>query len=721
MATEPADDFREAESARFKSAERRAAALPVVQPLVRRLLQRISSNEDTRFLLLVTMAATLAGLLAMLLRYFIEGAQALLFLGRRGNILDVAYASPPWLLLAAPLTAAVLGGILSTLARRYAGGSNVATIMEAVSIRRGVVRVTGVIWRAIASAVTIAGGGSVGREGPIVALGSAAASRLGRLARLSEERLRILVAAGAAAGFAAAYNTPIAGTVFVLEIVVGSFAVEVLGPVALAAVVAKLVAHPLRFSAAVPLARGFEQPMVDQPLYDLGNLFKLESGYEMLFYFALGLAAAAAGAIFLETLHWAETLFARLKLPTAAKAGLGGLVVGVLAVAGVPEVFGNGYEATSRILKGTPLGPTLAAIFLAKIAATCATVGSGAPGGVFTPTLLLGAALGGAFGEGVHAVAPSITAPAGAYALVGMGAMLAATTRAPLVSVVFMFEVTTDIQLLAPLLLACVVASIAVAKLRPRSIYEEELERRGLSWEGSPEERALRAIRVRDVMRANVPLLPPMITVAEVVKTFLTTRVKALYIGDGHDHLLGAIDFQDAKAGFDKPELEGVCVAADMARPVPTLSPEASIVEANEALWRSEHEQLPVTEPDGRFLGILTRRDLLGAIDREILRRNVLLAKVRYRGDEGTVTDFFELPLGQRLEQVPVPPSLEGRTFAELDLRARFGMNVLAVVRPSPEGDVHRFSPNASDRVAPGDVLVVIGTREAVEKFKRIR
>jgi CIC family chloride channel protein len=700
------------------SAERRAAAAAAAgaaAPLLRRVLLRLSPNEDTRFLLLTALAAVAGALLAVVLRYSLDAAQALFFLGRRGHLVDVARRSPPWLLLAAPAVAGFLGGLLSIVAARYAAGGNIATMMEAVGIRRGVVRMAGTAWRAAASIVTIAGGGSAGREGPMIGIASAAASRLGRLARLTEDRLRVLVAAGAAAGFAAAYNTPIAGTVFVLEIVVGSFAVEVLGPVALAAVVSTLVSHPPRLAQML----GVSGPGVDQPLYFLQEAFTLRSGYEMLAYLILGLAAAAAGALFLETLRAAEALFERARAPRPLKNALGGLAVGLVGLAGLPEVYGNGYETTTRILEGATL--PLAFIFFGKLAATSATVGSGAPGGVFTPTLLLGAALGGAFGEGVHALAPAHTAASGAYALVGMGAMLAATTHAPLVSVVFMFEVTQDLPLLLPLMLACVIATLTARRIRPRSIYEEELERRGLTWEGSPEERALRAIRVRDVMRTNVPLLPPSLALSDVVKAFLTTRVDVLYIGDGAGRLVGAIGFQDAKSGFGKPELEGLAIAADLARPVPTLSPDASIVEANEALWRADHDQLPVVEPGGRFLGVLTRRDLLGAIDREILRRNVLLAKIRWRGDEGTVTDFFELPLGQRLEQVPVPDSYAGKTVAEVDLRGRFGFNVLAVVRPRDDGGVDRFAPQAQDIFVPGDVLVVIGTREAVERFKQER
>ncbi len=661
------------------------------------------------------------GLLAGLLRLAIDRTTRLFYaaaLVAEGDLLDLARAAPGWALLFSPAAAGCAAGLIVVLAQRRAaagegagGGAaasasagGIAMIMEAVAIRYGVVSFAGMVWRSIASAVAIGGGGSVGREGPIVGLSAAAASRLGRLAMLPESRLRILVACGAAAGFAAAYNAPIAGTLFVLEVIIGVFAVEVLGPVAVAAVSGTLVTWAF-LGGNVPIFKV--------------EAFEMRSPYEAIAYVALGFAAAAAGALLLDALRGAENLFARLRLPVPLRTAAGGLIVGAIAVAGRPEALGNGYEATLEVLSGA--GIPLVLVFAAKVAATCATAGSGVPGGVFTPTLLLGASLGGALGQGIRSVGLIPAAEPGAYALAGMGALLAATTRAPLLAVVFIVETSQDFAITLPLLLSCAVATIVANELRPRSIYEEELARRGLSWEGSPEERALRSIRVRDVMRTNIPLLPPTLPVAEIVKAFLTTRVHALYIGDGKERLLGAIDFQDAKAAIDKPELQGVAVAADLAHPVPALSPDASVVEANEALFRSDLEQLPVLDEEGRFLGIFTRRDLLAAIDREVLRRNVLLAKVRYRADEGTVTDFFELPLGQRLEQVPVPESFAGKTLAELDLRTTWGLNVLAIVRVLPDGTVQRFAPSGKDVVLESDVLVVIGSRDAVESFKAAR
>ncbi len=664
-------------------------------------------RESTRFFVLTALSGVVAAGLAIAFRRALDGAQVLFF-GPDGSLLEAAARLPWWKRLLIPTAGGAAAGFLALAVERFTGRSSaggMAGIMEAVSIRHGLVRLPAALARATVSLMTIASGGSVGREGPIVQLGAAAASSLGRAVHLAEPRLRVLVGCGAAAGIAAAYNTPIAGTLFVLEIVVGTFAVEVVGPIAVAAVLATVLTR-------AALGGG--------PLYNV-PAFQLVSPLELVAYTLLGLAAAVVGTAFLTLLERAGGAFRRIPGPPALRMAIGGLVVGGLGAGGLYHVYGNGFDTTASILAGERTLAFLALLVAAKMVATASTVGSGGPGGIFTPTLLLGAALGGILGYAWHSAFPERTADPGAYALVGMAALLAATTHAPFVSAVFVFEVSQDYHVILPLLLTTVVATVAARRLRPGSVYTDELKRRGLSWEGSAEERALRSIRVRDILRENVPLLPPTVPVADIVKTLLSTRLKNLYVGDAvGSRLQGQIDLHTVKAAIDAPELQGLVIAGDIARPVPSISPDASIVEANEALWRSEDEQLPVVDPEsGKFLGIVTRRDLLGAIDREVLRRNVLLAKIQWHGDEGTVTDFFELPAGNRLEQVTVPPALEWATVAQADLRGRHGLNVIAVVRRRDDGTTERLVPEPDLGLQPGDVLVVIGKKPDIQAFGR--
>ncbi|RME75032.1 MAG: CBS domain-containing protein, partial [Planctomycetota bacterium] len=318
----------------------------------------------------------------------------------------------------------------------------------------------------------------------------------------------------------------------------------------------------------------------------------------------------------------------------------------------------------------------------------------------------------------------------GAYALVGMGAMLSATTHAPVLAVVFIFEVSRDYAILLPLLLACSVSTLAARRLRRQSIYAEELGRRGIAWDQPPEGRVLESLRVGDVMRALPPggaaALPPEAghvavvgagqSAAQALRRWEEGGGGSVYVVDAEGRLLGEIGPEEERRaiGSGRWRTGG---ALEIARELEPLVPEQSLMSAIERLWHEEPEQLPVVDADGRLVGVLTRRDVLGVVDSELLRRNVLLAKVRWRSDAGSVTDFFELPSGYRLEQIPVPDRLVGKRLDEAGLGREHGAIVLAVLRRRSDGGLDRFVPRGADRFAPGDVLVVLGRQAALERL----
>jgi CIC family chloride channel protein len=285
--------------------------------------------------------------------------------------------------------------------------------------------------------------------------------------RLRERQIRALIAAGAAAGFAAAYNTPIAAVLFVVEVVTGVIALDLVLPVII----------------AVPIATALTRLAIGGgPIYGQRS-FSMNSSAELALYAGLGLLSGIAGPLFMVLLKRGEALFAKLTLPRPARAALGGALVGVIAIA-LPQVTGNGYEAINLIL-GQKLGvAVLVVLFFAKALATTASVSSGSPGGVFTPSLLLGAALGGVIGHGVaHFGSESSSGAVAAYALVGMAAVIAATTHAPLMATVLVFELSGDYAIVLPLLTACAIATVLSRRVHRESIYTEELRRRGSRWE----------------------------------------------------------------------------------------------------------------------------------------------------------------------------------------------------------------------------------------------
>jgi len=675
--------------------------------VIRRLFPRgwkgFIPDERTRFLAICALVGAVAALAAIAFRLALKGA-TIAFFRSADDLVVAASLLPTWQRVALPAAGAVAAAALARVLSR-GGGGGVAGIMEAVSLKRGVISLKGAISRSIGAILSIGSGGSIGREGPIVQLASAVGSRLGRGLALTDERVRVLCACGAAAGFAAAYNTPMAATLFVVEVIAGTMTVELLGPIAVSAVVA---------TAVVQLTLG------DGPLYG-AKVFALVSPLEAAPYLLLALLAAIVSTVFLGVIDVSERIFAKALRSRIARAAAGGLAVGGIGAL-MPEVYGNGFETTLRLMDAQlPMPVGLLLLLLgAKVVATAATVGSGGAGGVFTPTLMIGAALGSLVGGGAQALAPGFVAAPGAYALVGMAALLAATTHAPLMATVFVFEVTQDYAIVLPLLLTCHVAASFAKALRPTSIYEEDAARRGVLLDRSAERRALRSIRAIDLLRP-VPAIPPTLAVEALLDAFATSRATTLYVAgeDGRfSGIIGIADAREASQSLLRPD--GPRTAGTLARPVPSVLPESLGQTITDALYESDREEVPVVDRDGAFLGVITRRHLAAALDREVIRRGLRIHESISERIHA-VGGALSLPSESRLEQVRIPRALDGKRIGEALLRERHGLNALSVVRRKPDGHVERAPVDATTVLRHGEEIVAIGSPDALARFRALR
>lgn len=391
------------------------------------------------------------------------------------NVVRAMEGAAWWWRLVLPMLGGLAAGVLS-LAIAKRGGGGVSDVMEAVALGRTRLAMSVTLVKSAASWWAIALGGSLGREGPLIQFGGAAGHELGTRAGLSADDRRILIAAGTAAGFAAAYNTPLAAVVFVLEVVAGVIVVDTVVPT----LVATVIATTLTRAAVGP-----------GPIYGT-RTFVAHSG-ELVAFAGVAVCAALVAIGFTHLVAAGERVFHRLQAPW--RQALGGLGAGAIIVF-VPAVAGNGYEPLGTLLDGAPAIGAVAVLLIAKAFATTASVGSGSPGGVFTPTLLLGGCTGYACGLGLAAAGLDV-GPPGGYALVGMAAATAASTHAPLMAAVLAFELSGDYAVVLPLVLATAIATAFSRILGQDSIYMAELRARGVDWELTMEGRRVSSDEMR--------------------------------------------------------------------------------------------------------------------------------------------------------------------------------------------------------------------------------
>lgn len=375
-----------------------------------------------------------------------------------------------WFLLLAPVVA---GAVYGPLVHRFAPearGHGVPEVMYAVSHRGGRIPPQVTLVKAFASALCIGGGGSVGREGPIVQIGSAAGSTVGQLLRLDTRRVRLMVACGAAAGISATFNAPLAGPLFALELILRDFAAESFGAVVLSSVAADVV------------GRAF---LGNHPFLSLPP-FQVHHPVEYLLYMALGVALGVVGVVFSKVLYLVEDACDwAWRGPEWARPAAGGLLLGALLVA-LPQMYGVGYPVLENAVEGKYIVGMLLLLMVGKMFATSLTIGIGGSGGVFAPTLFIGAMGGTAFGALAHGMLPTVTESAGAFGLIGMGAALAGATRAPITAVVILFELTGEYSIILPLMAAVVMAAGTAHLLSKHTIYTAKLWRRGIDPEQPP-------------------------------------------------------------------------------------------------------------------------------------------------------------------------------------------------------------------------------------------
>ena len=574
----------------------------------RTFVGQIKTNEHTIMAVLAVIVGVAAGFGAVGFRHLINFFQFVAY-GSPHELLEVVKTIPWQIKIWIPALGGLIVGPLVYFLAREAKGHGVPEVMEAVALKSGVIRKRVVLVKTMASAISISTGGSVGREGPIVQIGSAIGSTLGQALNVSADRMRTLVGCGAAAGIAATFNAPIAGSMFALEVVLGDFGLATFSPIVISSVVATVVSRAY---------------LGDTPAFIVPS-YELVSAWELPMYLVLGVFCAVVAVTFTKTLYRVEDFFDNIRFPEYLKAVIGGMILGILGLF-FPHILGVGYGAMDMALMQQIAWWLMLILVVVKIFATSITIGSGGSGGIFAPSLFLGAMAGGFFGIGVHTLFPTITASPGAYSIVGMGAVVAATTHGPLAAILILFEMTGDYKIILPLMFSCIVGAVASGQLLTDSIYTLKLARRGIDIKEGKEVNVLKSINVKDVMNHHVETIFEGCDLVTMADKIAKSKFNSFPVLNADNKLVGIISFNDySEAMFDE-DLKHLVVAKDLATPtVVTVSTNDNLYTALEKISRKDFATLPVVSADdaGLLAGIISRRDIIGAYDKAVLKKSL--------------------------------------------------------------------------------------------------
>lgn len=547
-----------------------------------------------------------------------------------------------------PAIGGLIVGPLIYFYAREAKGHGVPEVMEAVALRGGRIRPVVAIVKSLASSISIGSGGSVGREGPIVQIGSAIGSSLGQRLKLSDDQIRNLVACGAAGGIAATFNAPIAGVIFALEIMLGDFSVRYFSSVVVSAVAASVIGRAV---------------FGDVPAFFIPVEYGINSPWEFLFYPVLGILAAIMGVIFVRTLYWSEDVFEKWKnIPEWFRPAIGGLLLGIIALVyplvsvvsweRIPQIYNVGYQVIESALASELTLAIVMTLLVLKLIATSLTLGSGGSGGVFAPSLFMGAMLGTAFEIIANRLFPGIAAPAGAYALVGMGAVFAASAHAPITAVLILFELTGDYRIILPLMLTVVIATLfAQWLLGGESIYTLKLTRRGVHIQRGRDVDVMQSVSVDEIMEKEFHTITSDMNLEKFSEIISQSHRNGLMVLDNHGKLWGVVTISDLEQAIENQLSLKKTLVSEIATHGDQLLvtfPDETMGDVLNRMSFRDVGRLPVVSRDDtlHLLGVIRRDDTIRAYNIALTRRAEIqhqTKRMQIRNIDGT--EFVDLQL----------------------------------------------------------------------------
>lgn len=645
---------------------------------------------------------------AILFRYLILLVHSAFFQSETYSI-ELLTGLEIWQRLLFPAIGGLLVGLIVFKLAPEVKGSGIPEVMEAVALKGGIIRMRVLFTKAVAAAITIGSGGSAGREGPIVHIGSAIGSAIGQVLKVSTRNLRTFVACGAAAAIAATFNAPIAGALFAMEVVVGEMKIVNMPPIIISSVIATVISRYY---------------LGDFPAFVVPP-YEMISPMELALYGLLGLLAGLISILFINIFLKSSQKFEKNKLPIWLKPAIGGLGVGIIGLF-LPHVFGVGYESINAALWDKLELKILILILFAKLVATSLSLGSGGSGGVFAPSLFIGAALGASLGKIAHNYFPDWTANPGAYALVGMGAVVAGVTHAPISAILIIFELTNNYLIIPPLMVACIISILLSSQLGKRSIYLAKLESKGVNLSERKEVNLLRSIDVKSVMENEPVKIKSSTSFTEIMATLLGGKSHFAIVTGKDDSYVGTIELNDIREILPQADsLSTLLIANDIANTnVPFVIPSNNLDLVMHLFGKTERDHLAVCNNyhEKKVIGVVTKAAVINAYNVRIFQEDLT-------GGFGSIIDSIgegrtiEVMGGMFIGEIDIRSSWVSKTIKEIDIRNKYFLEILMVHRISEQKDDIKERPGkfpAPDLVLmPGDKLLVLGSHEAIQNARR--
>jgi len=618
-----------------------------------------------------------------------------------GNFIDTIQSTPLYLKVTIPIIGIIIVSYIVNQFAPEAKGHGVPEVIDAIATKNGFIRMRVVLVKAVTSAISIGTGAAVGREGPIVQIGSAFGSSVGQVLQVSSRRINTFIACGAAAGIAATFNAPIAGAIFASEVIIRDFSAVTISPIIISSV----------FGTVISRSIYGDFPAFTPPVYTL------HSPYEIINYIFLGIFAGLSGWIFVKTLYFTEDLFDKSQFKIGIKSAIGGGMLGIMAMF-LPETLGVGYSSMDAVLSGNLPYLLITCLFFGKIIATSISLGSGASGGVFAPSLFLGSMMGGLMGHVFNILNPGMTASAGAYALVGMAAMVAATTHAPITAILIIFEMTSEYTIILPLMVSSIIAMIISTRLlNGGNIYTIKLLRRGVNVHGSTDVNILDQLSVLKIKQQLVDIINENMELEPFLEKMSQSTQPVFYVCDSNHKLTGAITTGMVRNFLNHMNKIPVdCVIRDIYNSnYPRIKDESPIYEVLRLMLESDILSIPIVDKDEKLTGQVLRQDIL----REY---QDLLIQTQSVGHLASSLNFVHKYAHEKMEVIPgflmarisSPSIFINQSIQSLKIRKNYHLDVL-LIRKAIQDDFEDAMPEPHTKISKNDQLIIFGEKKHIE------